>query len=521
MTESIVEIKNVGKRYHISQLHGRKNLQETVIDAMLQPFKRIRSLARTSLPTDADQIIWALKDISFDIHRGETFGLIGLNGSGKSTLLKIISHIVKPTVGTVTTWGRIGTLLEVGAGFNPELSGRENVYLKGTLHGMSIQEIDERYDAIVDFSEIPAFMDTPIKRYSSGMKIRLGFSIAAVMRPDIFIVDEAFAVGDAAFREKCIQEIEKMHRVGHTIIVVSHSPNHITRLCDRAAWLDKGELLKVGNAEDVTNDYLVATLRVQEERLKEERRREQSKRKAEHEAKKVAEAEPVSVAGAAVATVSAQGASNGTVPAEMVEAAPETKTEPEPAVKAEPEPSTTPEPEPEPVIEEDPIVRGYGLYQAPPDPSKTFTLRQVRLLDADGNEAERFDMSDSFRIEVEYDINQKAQGHLIVFISEYPSRHRVLCIGDADMDPKRQETRDPGSYRAHLDIPPHILNEGDYMLTVTLGIPRQEIYERHEGAVIFDITDEHSVRRSWYRDDKRPGAVGMDIPWVYDGSEPN
>ncbi len=276
MSESVIEVHNVSKRYRIGSAQNQHSAFKQTLDIFWEPIKRLRSLARNQLPTDADHEIWALKDISFNVEKGETLGLIGTNGSGKSTMLKIISNVVRPSEGHVRTVGRISSLLEVGAGFNPELTGRENVYLKGMLHGMTRAEVNSYYDRIVDFSEISQFMDTPMKRYSSGMKVRLGFSVAAMMNPDIFIVDEAFAVGDVAFREKCMSEIERIHRMGKTVLVVSHSMGHITRLCDRIIWLEKGQIIMQGSVEDVSSSYLQKTVEAKQKELKLERRKERA-----------------------------------------------------------------------------------------------------------------------------------------------------------------------------------------------------------------------------------------------------
>jgi len=199
---------------------------------------------------------WALRDVSFEIPEGTTFGLIGENGSGKSTLLKCIARILRPDAGEVRTHGTLAALLELGSGFHPELSGRENVYLNGSILGMSKRDIDARFDAIVDFAGIAPFIDQPVKTYSSGMYVRLGFSVAINVDPDILLVDEVLAVGDAAFQEKCMEKFAEFRRAGKTVVVVSHAMGSLRSFCDVAAWLEHGKLVRVGPATSVVDDYV-------------------------------------------------------------------------------------------------------------------------------------------------------------------------------------------------------------------------------------------------------------------------
>jgi lipopolysaccharide transport system ATP-binding protein len=199
---------------------------------------------------------WALKDLTFEVQCGEVFGVIGRNGAGKSTLLKILSRIVEPTTGCATLAGRVGSLLEVGTGFHPELSGRENVYLNGAVLGLRRKEIDARFDEIVAFSEVESFLDTPVKRYSSGMRVRLAFAVAAHLEPEILIVDEVLAVGDAAFQAKSLGKMDEVSRSGRTVLLVSHNMTAINRMCDRTLYLEGGTLGFVGATPDAINRYL-------------------------------------------------------------------------------------------------------------------------------------------------------------------------------------------------------------------------------------------------------------------------
>jgi lipopolysaccharide transport system ATP-binding protein len=199
---------------------------------------------------------WALKDVSFAVSAGETVGLIGPNGAGKSTILKLVSRIIEPTSGQVKTNGRVGALLELGAGFHHDLTGRENVYLNGSILGLSHREIDQRFESIVDFAEIARFIDMPVRNYSSGMLMRLGFAVATSFHPDVLLIDEVLAVGDQAFQSKCLQHIAQMREEGVTILFVSHGLDMVRRLCHRAIWLDKGQVQAIGPADEVAVSYL-------------------------------------------------------------------------------------------------------------------------------------------------------------------------------------------------------------------------------------------------------------------------
>lgn len=198
---------------------------------------------------------WALKDVSFDVPEGSTFGLIGSNGSGKSTLLKCLAKIYYPNEGSIKANGKVAALLEVGSGFHPELSGRENIYLNGSILGMSKKKIDSKFDQIVDFSGVEEFIDQPVKNYSSGMYVRLGFSVAIHVDPEILIVDEVLAVGDASFQAKCRQKFIDFKKDGRTVILVSHSMGMVKEMCDQVAWLNKGEFIESGSAAKVIKAY--------------------------------------------------------------------------------------------------------------------------------------------------------------------------------------------------------------------------------------------------------------------------
>jgi lipopolysaccharide transport system ATP-binding protein len=240
---------------------------EALGDALRTPLRVVRRLASGGSRGTRDNQIWALQDVSFEVAPGEIVGIIGPNGAGKSTLLKILSRITEPTAGRVEIHGRVASLLEVGTGFHPELTGRENIYLSGTFLGMQKREIDSKLDAIISFSDIEKFADTPVKHYSSGMYVRLAFAVAAHLEPDILIVDEVLAVGDAAFQRKCLNKMEDVRQHGRTVLFVSHNMSAITRLCRRAILIASGTIQQDGPAAQVTSSYLLSSLRSAAERV--------------------------------------------------------------------------------------------------------------------------------------------------------------------------------------------------------------------------------------------------------------
>lgn len=254
-----ITVEGLGKQYHIGLKEVRRDtLLQSVGATLASPlanFRQLRRLGQIEYRAAAD-VIWALRDVSFTIHEGEVVGIIGRNGAGKSTLLKILSRITPPSEGRVVLNGRVSSLLEVGTGFHPELTGRENVYLNGTILGMRKAEVDRTFDEIVAFAEVEPFIDTPVKRYSSGMRMRLAFAVSAHLQADILLVDEVLAVGDAAFQEKCLHKMEGVVNVGRTVLLVSHNMQVIQRLCRRALLLQKGRLAAAGAPAAIVSDYL-------------------------------------------------------------------------------------------------------------------------------------------------------------------------------------------------------------------------------------------------------------------------
>jgi ABC-type polysaccharide/polyol phosphate transport system ATPase subunit len=242
----------LGKRYRLGQgVYGYATLRETLA-------KRLRG--RVSEAGGKQREIWALRDIDLEIEEGDVVGIVGRNGAGKTTLLKTVARIVRPTTGLVRVRGRVGALLEVGTGFHPELTGRENVYLNGVILGMSRREVRSKFDEIVEFAGVERFLDTPLKRYSSGMYLRLAFSVAAHIDPDVIIVDEVLAVGDAEFQRRCLERMSEFGREGRTVLFVSHDTGAVGRLCRRAVWLDEGQVRDDGSAHDVIDRYLGTVL---------------------------------------------------------------------------------------------------------------------------------------------------------------------------------------------------------------------------------------------------------------------
>lgn len=260
---TVISVENLGKKYSLQHQQREKyiDLKDAISNGvvslgkkLIHPFHHSNDSTTLSLPTTED--FWALKDVSFEVKQGERIGIIGRNGAGKSTLLKILSRITEPTTGRVLMKGRVASLLEVGTGFHPELSGRENIFLNGAILGMSRFDIKRKFDEIVAFAEVERFLDTPVKRYSSGMYVRLAFAVAAHMEPEILIVDEVLAVGDAQFQKKCLGKMEDVGSEGRTILFVSHNMSAIRRLCPQCIWLNQGKALNIGESKTIIENYL-------------------------------------------------------------------------------------------------------------------------------------------------------------------------------------------------------------------------------------------------------------------------
>lgn len=253
MSGIVIRADGLGKMYRIGVRRPHADtLGERLLELSRRPFERLRAGGTGERGED----FWALRDLSFELEHGEVLGVIGANGSGKSTLLRILSRITSPSEGRVELWGRVGSLLEVGTGFHPELTGRENIYLNGAILGMRRSQIDARFDEIVAFAEVERFLETPVKRYSSGMFVRLGFAVAAHLEPEILIIDEVLAVGDVRFQRKCLAHLDALAKRGRTVLFVSHSMPSVKRLCRKALLLEEGRCRSLGPVDEVVRDYL-------------------------------------------------------------------------------------------------------------------------------------------------------------------------------------------------------------------------------------------------------------------------
>jgi lipopolysaccharide transport system ATP-binding protein len=258
MTETAIRVESIAKQYRLGQIQAYGTLRDSIADAFTAPIRRLKSAGNGDERerTHRREMLWALRDVSFDVQRGEVVGIVGRNGAGKTTLLKIMSRITFPTEGQMTMRGRVGSLLEVGTGFNLELTGRENIFLNGAILGMRRAEIQRKFDEIVEFSGVGRFLDTPVKRYSTGMAVRLAFSVAAHLETEIILVDEVLSVGDVEFQRKCLGKMEDVTNQGRTVIFVSHNLTAVRRLCDRAILLQAGRVEADGPTEAVLATYL-------------------------------------------------------------------------------------------------------------------------------------------------------------------------------------------------------------------------------------------------------------------------
>ncbi|PIY08569.1 MAG: ABC transporter [Flexibacter sp. CG_4_10_14_3_um_filter_32_15] len=250
-SKSIIRVESLGKKYSIG--NNQQERYQSLRDVIAS---KVKSVFSKQEENNDFEDFWALKDVNFDIQQGDRVGIIGRNGAGKSTLLKVLSRITEPTTGSIAIKGRVASLLEVGTGFHPELTGRENIFLNGAILGMGRKEIKAKFDEIVDFSEIEQFLDTPVKRYSSGMYVRLAFAVAAHLEPEILIVDEVLAVGDSKFQKKCLGKMGEVSSQGRTILFVSHNTTFVRSLCNKGIWLDKGQVKQTGSTAEVINSYL-------------------------------------------------------------------------------------------------------------------------------------------------------------------------------------------------------------------------------------------------------------------------
>ncbi|MEM1072296.1 MAG: ABC transporter ATP-binding protein [Planctomycetota bacterium] len=416
----MIESQGLSKRYVLRY----KNSHEDLLFSSMFRFAR-RAMGRPE-PEQPGSEHWALKDVSFEVQPGEALGIIGRNGAGKSTLLKIISRLTLPTEGRVVVRGRVGSMLEVGVGFNPDLTGRENIYLSGVILGMPRVEIRRRLDEIIEFSGVRPFIDVPVTRYSSGMRIRLAFAVMANLEPEILLIDEVLSVGDAEFRRRSSARMEELIRGGRTVLFVSHNREIVERLCDRALELDRGRLVSIGATASVAEHYEAATGGVD-------------------------------------------------------------------------------------------TTNAYASYEA--DTSKPMCVREVSVLSPLGDCSGELDMAQPIRIRIGYDINEDIENVNVFCRISTGDGVTVLGSSDADFDPANLGRRRRGSYTAAFDIEGSLLEAGSYMVTVSVGEPFVKVFDRRADAVTFQLVDRSSRRRLWYPT-TRPGLVGREYPWVYEGRLP-
>ncbi len=415
--ETAIHVEGISKRYRVGENRSYRTLRESVGALLQLPLKGVKGRSeRSSAGT-----FLALNDVSFDVEEGEALAVIGPNGSGKSTLLKVLSRITVPTAGSADIHGRVGSLLEVGTGFHPELTGRENVYLNGAILGMKRWEINQKFDDIVEFSGVSQHIDTPVKHYSSGMYLRLGFAVAAHLEPEILIVDEVLAVGDAEFQRRCLGKMQDVARSGRTVLFVSHNMGAVTRLCDRAILLEHGVVTSQGNASSVVADYLGKF--------------------------------------AGLSTVFSRE-NDETSPVSLLEAS---------------------------IVGEDELV--------------DVLARQ-----------------DDIRIRLKYCVNREvSSAH--VYVNVLLSDGTVAFgTGDADVHPNRFGTRKPGTYVTEFTIPGMLLNEGYYLVSVSMGIPFQRNFQENNGILAFSLVD--VVRDSRQVHQRRAGLMRLDLPWRYPCGNP-
>jgi lipopolysaccharide transport system ATP-binding protein len=261
MSDTVIKVENLGKKYLIR--HQQSERYTALRDVLTNKFKSFGKIIISLQPPSSNlqpsrEEFWALQDVSFEVKQGARIGIIGRNGAGKTTLLKLLSRITEPTAGRIAIKGRVASLLEVGTGFHPELTGRENIFLNGAILGMSKLEIKRKFDEIVDFAEVEKFLDTPVKRYSSGMFVRLAFAVAAHLEPEILLVDEVLAVGDAQFQKKCLGKMGEVAKQGRTVLFVSHNMGAVLSLCSVTLWIDKGRLHSFGNSEITIHEYIAS-----------------------------------------------------------------------------------------------------------------------------------------------------------------------------------------------------------------------------------------------------------------------
>ncbi|MCA9273829.1 MAG: ABC transporter ATP-binding protein [Phycisphaerales bacterium] len=423
MSDAMISVENLSKRFVLLRHKAHDRLLSASIISMAK-----RAVSRPADPDQDADVHWALRNVSFEVAQGEALGIIGRNGAGKSTLLKIISRLTRPTEGRVVTRGRIGSMLEVGVGFNPMLTGRENVMLSGVILGIKRSEIRKKFDDIVEFSGIRPFIDVPVKRYSSGMRVRLAFAVMIMLEPEILLVDEVLSVGDAEFKRRSSARMQELIRGGRTVLFVSHSKQIVEQLCDRALELDRGRLVSIGATSRVVEHYTHAT-------------------------------------------------------------------------------------------QDDLVGSSNAFKEFEAEASKAMCIRELSVISINGNCSGEIEMAEPLRVRMSYDINEDIQGAHAFCRIETAEGIVVVSSGDADYDPAHLGKRRRGSYTAEFQIDGGLLEAGEYRVSASLGVPYEKNFDRRPDAVQFRVVDRSSRRRLWYPQ-TRPGLIGREYPWVYEGRAP-
>ncbi len=505
MSDVRIVVRGLSKRYHRGPEHPG---HARIGTALLRPYRRLRGLPVTAPRAPASEF-WALQDVTFDVHDGERIGIIGRNGAGKSTLLKILSRIIYPTEGEARIRGRVTSLLEVGTGFNPGLSGRENIYLNASVHGLERKEIDVRFDEIVEFSGIRDFIDTPVKHYSSGMYMRLAFSVAAHLDPDILLLDEVLAVGDLSFQQKCLRRVEGLTAEGRTVLFVSHSMDAITRFCSRCIWLEQGRIIKDGPTQEVTEAYVGEVLGLKSS--------QQWNSEDDHSAQDGIEPKmsDTSSADDTSATedrliINGDGELSESYCTEPMrsrstdEAMPPVAQQESDSREVTPEPS---EPGPPPATEDQTEPRSIG--------SDDVRIVSARVISEERVTIAAVPMDQRVGIEMTYEVLRAAKP-LVPAIALVAPNDALICWAVDTTPAQAAEAKRVGRYVSTTWFPAHLLNSGQY--SVTLAIVTPDPMERHfviERALSFYSVEardsEYTARGPMARN--FPGVIRPRLTW--------
>lgn len=459
MSDIAISVENVSKMYRLGS-YGTNTLGDDITRSWAKvrgkedPFAKIAEANDRSKKMESDYV-WSLKDVSFDVKKGESLGILGRNGAGKSTLLKILSRITTPSAGNIKVDGRIASLLEVGTGFNPDLTGRENAYMNGAILGMNRKEVASKLDQIIDFSGVEGYIDTPVKRYSSGMYVRLAFSVAAHLNTEILILDEVLSVGDMEFQRKCANKIDSIcKKEGKTIIFVSHALATIEKLCSKVIYLKSGELIHVGATEDIVPFYKEA-LRIVE-----------LENEAKEKADRIARGEEV---------------------------------EEEEVVEEE-------------IIEEvGPKYYPNSFYENNPDVK--IQIRNVELKNSKGELATSFSMMEDVELEIEYEVRKSDLKKSVLIAMVYRNDVCIFRTDDVDLDEGLLEMREKGLYNAKFLLP-RLLKAGDYKIDLITGILRLDTFEHLKNVVSFQVTEDGIDTTNKSYADFRHGLIITNIEWL-------